>query len=168
MGKERNTRNILLYLAAYAVFFFTLLVVLRPEIKSNLTGHGYMEALEEYKNILLEGERTNLEIALYSIEGITRAEAESKTGFTDIDHLRIEALLSAPTEENLKEGLITYIDRGTRLVGLSIEDDIAYIALSDDFLSSPDIGKAKAQIEETLRIGRPELRVAIIVDDKII
>lgn len=168
MGKERNTRNILLYLAAYAVFFFTLLVVLRPEIKSNLTGHGYMEALEEYKNILLEGERTNLEIALYSIEGITRAEAESKTGFTDIDHLRIEALLSAPTEENLKEGLITYIDRGTRLVGLSIEDDIAYIALSDDFLSSPDTGKAKAQIEETLRIGRPELRVAIIVDDKII
>ena len=112
MGKERNTRNILLYLAAYAVFFLTLLVVLRPEIKSNLTGHGYMEALEEYKNILLEGERTNLEIALYSIEGITRAEAESKTGFTDIDHLRIEALLSAPTEENLKEGLITYIDRG--------------------------------------------------------
>ena len=147
MGKERNTRNILLYLAAYAVFFLTLLVVLRPEIKSNLTGHGYMEALEEYKNILLEGERTNLEIALYSIEGITRAEAESKTGFTDIDHLRIEALLSAPTEENLKEGLITYIDRGTRLVGLSIEDDIAYIALSDDFLSSPDTGKAKAQIE---------------------
>lgn len=168
MGKERNTRNTLLYLAAYAVFFLTLLVVLRPEIKSNLTGHGYMEALEEYKNILLEGERTNLEIALYSIEGITRAEAESKTGFTDIDHLRIEALLSAPTDENLKEGLITYIDRGTRLVGLSIEDDIAYIALSDDFLSSPDTGKAKAQIEETLRIGRPELRVAIIVDDKII
>ena len=168
MGKERNTRNILLYLAAYAVFFLTLLVVLRPEIKSNLTGHGYMEALEEYKNILLEGERTNLEIALYSIEGITRAEAESKTGFTDIDHLRIEALLSAPTDENLKEGLITYIDKDTRLVGLSIDDDIAYIALSDDFLSSPDIGKAKSQIEETLRIGRPELRVAIIVDDKII
>ena len=168
MGKERNTRNILLYLAAYAVFFLTLLVVLRPEIKSNLTGHGYMEALEEYKNILLEGERTNLEIALYSIEGITRAEAESKTGFTDIDHLRIEALLSAPTEENLKDGLVTYIDKDTRLVGLSIEDDIAYIALSDDFLSSPDTGKAKSQIAETLRIGRPELRVAIIVDDKII
>lgn len=168
MGKERNTRNILLYLAAYAVFFLTLLVVLRPEIKSNLTGHGYMEALEEYKNILLEGERTNLEIALYSIEGITRAEAESKTGFTDIDHLRIEALLSAPTEENLKDGLVTYIDKDTRLVGLSIEDDIAYIALSDDFLSSPDTGKAKSQIEETLRIGRPELSVAIIVDDKII
>ena len=42
------------------------------------------------------------------------------------------------------------------------------MVLSDEFLESKDIGKAKHQIEETLRIGRPELRVAIIVDDKII
>ena len=71
MGKERNTRNILLYLAAYAVFFLTLLVVLRPEIKSNLTGHGYMEALEEYKTLLFVGEGSSLEIALYSFAGST-------------------------------------------------------------------------------------------------
>ena len=168
MGKEKNIRSILLYTISYVIFLLSLIVILKPRIISNIRDNGYIEAIKEYRKILLEGESAEQEVALYSIEGIEFATAESKIGFTDVDHLRIEALLESPSEDNLRDGLVSYIDDGTRLIGLTIDDDIAYITLSKDSLSSLDFNKAKRQIEETLRIGRENLRVAIIVDDEII
>ena len=168
MKKGKNIRSYILWLLIYLIFFFSLLFYFGPAIRTNLNEHDYVDILNEYRRILLEGERTRLDVALYSIEGIVNASAESKVGFTDTDHLRIEALLASPTEENLKDGLVSFIEEKTRLIGLSIRDDIAYVELSENFLSAPDLDKAKRQIEETLRIGHPDLRVAIIVDNQII
>ena len=118
-------------------------------------------AASAFKVELYQGEETRAEVEI-------PAEVESKIGFTDKEHLRIEALLNGIDEENLSKGLVSYIKDGTRLIGLSIKNGIAYVVLSDEFLESKDIGKAKHQIEETLRMENPDLRVAIIVDDEII
>lgn len=168
MGKGKNLKAILLWILSYMAFLFILIMLLREPIKSNFNENKYMDALNEYKRILLEGERIALDVAFYAIDGIKTAEVESKIGFTDKEHLRIEALLNGIDEENLSKGLVSYIKDGTRLIGLSIKNGIAYVVLSDEFLESKDIGKAKHQIKETLRMENPDLRVAIIVDDEII
>ena len=120
------------------------------------------------KVVLLEEKKTELDIVLYSIDGPTVARKECEIGFTDEDHLRLEALLDGPGNENLENGLISYISPKTRLIGLTIRDGIAYVQLSKDFLSSKDIDNAKKQIEETLSLAHPELRVGIIIDDELI
>lgn len=163
-----NIQSCILWIIFYLLFLFALFFYFKVPIRENLSQREYIESLNEYKRMILEGEVAEFNIALYSIEGLESTEKEGRLGFTDLDHLKLEALLDGPDERALSKGLITYINPRTRLIGLSIENDVAYVVLSPAFLASADMEKAKAQIEETLRADNPDLRVAIIVDDEII
>lgn len=168
MKEGKNIRNTLVWILAYIIFTIALFLYFRPSIATNMNEYAYLDALNEYRRVLLEEKKTELDIVLYSIDGPTVARKECEIGFTDEDHLRLEALLDGPGEESLENGLISYISPKTRLIGLTIRDGIAYVQLSKDFLSSKDIDKAKKQIEETLSLAYPELRVGIIIDNELI
>ena len=46
----------------------------------------------------------------------------------------INALLAGPTRQELNRGIMSFIPRDTRLLGINIRENIAYINLSSDFL----------------------------------
>ncbi len=166
--REKNIRAFIAGLILYAAFLAALIFSLGPRIKANFIDGEYISALRTYKDIMLEGEQESFNIALFSMDGIVMAEKTVKKGFSDDEHLLLEALLGKNSRENIGKGLISYIADGTKLLGLSITEDVAYVELSEEFLNSADITKAKQQIEETLRASYGDLRVAVIVDDEII
>lgn len=88
-------------------------------------------------------------------------------------HAAIEALLAGPSVEALRLGAISYIPPDTRLIGLTVSYEIAYINLSEAFLT-PTIGEPEgytwrtAQIMQTL-VRYPGIRdVIILVEGKIL
>lgn len=165
---QKNFGFYLIAIVLYIIFFAALFLSLSPRIINNFKEGNYIETYNEYKRIRKDGEYSSQKVAFYSLDGIRIVEENVLVGFRDNDHLIIEALLKGPSEENLKEGLISYIDEDTRLLGLSIENDVCYINLSEDFLSSSNLDLAKKQIEETLKANYGDIRTAIIVNGEII
>ena len=172
MAKKKElgyrARTTLFLLLGYIFFMMVLIAVFRPLIIANLESGAYRQKAAIYFSTLRKEEKDTYSCALYSIDGPVIRDLEVNKGFTDDRHMMIEALLGGPSEENLAEGLITYIPERTRLIGISEKNNICFVALSDRFLSSPDIQKAVDQIKKTLNNAYPELRVAVIVDGEVV
>ena len=64
-------------------------------------------------------------------------------------HDTFEALLAGVPLLALEDGAITYIDSGTKLLGLTRSSNIIYLNLSKEFLASADMKMAYLQLKET-------------------
>ena len=93
-----------------------------------------------------------------------------KTGATEY-HDVIEGLLAGPKEEALSSGAISYIGKGTSLIGLTVSGSTAFVNLSEAFTSSGSywgpsgLDTACKQITKTLQILNPEIKDVIILVD---
>lgn len=163
-----HARTTLFLLLGYIFFMMVLIAVFRPLIIANFESGGYRQKAALYFNTLRKEEKDTYSCALYSIDGPVIRSLEVNKGFTDDRHMMIEALLGGPDDENLAEGLITYIPERTRLIGISEKNNICFVSLSERFLDSPDIDKAVTQIKKTLNNAYPHLRVAVMVGKEII
>ena len=80
------------------------------------------------------------------------------------------------TEENLKSlskdekenGLISEIKEGVKLKGATIQDNIAFVSLSSDFLLSDDLEMASEEIYKTLYNNLGIDGLVILVDENIV
>ncbi len=94
----------------------------------------------------------------------------TKTGATEY-HDVIEALLEGPKEEALSAGAISYIDKGTSLIGLTVSGNTAFVNLSESFTSSGSywgpsgLDTACKQITRTLQVLNPKIENVIIMVD---
>ena len=93
-----------------------------------------------------------------------------KTGATEY-HDVIEGLLKGPKEEALSAGAISYIEKGTSLIGLTVSGTTAFVNLSASFTSSGStwgpngLDTACKQITRTLQILNPKIKDVIILID---
>ncbi len=94
----------------------------------------------------------------------------TKTGATEY-HDVIEALLEGPKEEALSAGAISYIEKGTSLIGLTVSGNSAFVNLSESFTSSGSywgpsgLDTACKQIARTLQVMNPRIENVIIMVD---
>lgn len=165
--KRRNSsciRFFLWFIPAYLILLVSLLLLLGPRIRDNLEKGSYLEKYKAYMTSFLEKDKVELPVILYSIDGETTSYRTVEKKVDDDDHLIMEALLLPLSEEELKNGFISYIPAGTRLIGITRKKHIALLDLSKDILDSKDLNKAVIQIEKTLRSLDENLRVSILVE----
>ena len=95
---------------------------------------------------------------------VTRTGA---TGYHDV----VEGLLEGPGPEALSSGAISFIEKGTSLIGLTVSEDTAFVNLSESFTSSGSnwgaggFETACRQITMTLQAYDPEIRKVVILID---
>ena len=70
------------------------------------------------------------------------------------------------SKEEKEKGLISEIQEGVILKGATIQDNIAYVALSSDFLNSADIDAAYNEINKTLSNNLGTDGLVILVDNE--
>lgn len=82
-------------------------------------------------------------------------------------HEVVEVLLRGPTYEALSDGAVTYIPTGTRLIGLTVSQGIAFIDLSSEFLRETpwEQGTHELKIEQLRKtmLGDPEIRDIVLL-----
>ena len=94
----------------------------------------------------------------------------TKTGATEY-HDVIEALLEGPKDEALSAGAISYIEKGTSLIGLTVSGNSAFVNLSESFTSSGSywgpsgLDTACKQIARTLQVMNPRIENVIMMVD---
>ena len=166
--KDLHIRYWVVTVLSYAAFFLALFFLLRGTIRTNFVSGGYRETAEEFIAMRNRTEYEKKDVALWSADGIVISEKEMEKSLSDDTHVLLEALLEGPGPDELSKGLITYIPEGTRLIGVTERDNMYFVALSKDFLDTPDKNRAFEQIKTTLASGRPGIRVALIVDGEIV
>lgn len=87
------------------------------------------------------------------------------TGYHDV----IEGLLEGPGYEALATGAISFIEKGTSLIGLTVSEDTAFVNFSESFTSSGSswgaggLETACRQVTMTLQAYDPEIRKVVIL-----
>ncbi len=90
---------------------------------------------------------------------------------TPTRHAVVEALLAGPPQQALRDGAVTCIPRETKLRGLSVSHEIAFVDLSKEFLNptvwEPDTYDARiSQLTRTLTALQGIRDVVILVEGK--
>jgi len=105
---------------------------------------------------------------------VTCTQRIDRTGASEY-HDVIEGLLSGPKQEALSSGAITFIAKGTHLIGLTVSAGTAFVDLSEAFTSSGSawgpsgLDTACKQITRTLQALDPSIEdVVILVDGEIL
>lgn len=83
-------------------------------------------------------------------------------------HEVVEHLLSGPPEAALRDGAITFIPAGTRLIGLTVSNQIAFVDLSEAFVEpsawDPDLNLRVSQLKRTLMQEQSIRDVVVLVE----
>lgn len=101
---------------------------------------------------------------------VTVPQRTTRTGATEY-HDAIEGLLKGPGQQALGIGAISFIEKGTTLIGLTVSQNTAFVNLSESFMSSGSnwgpsgLDIACKQITKTLQaIDKTIRNVVILVD----
>ncbi len=101
---------------------------------------------------------------------VTCSQKVTRTGASGY-HDVVEGLLEGPGQEALASGAISFIEKGTTLIGLTVSEDTAFVNLSGSFSSSGSswgaggLETACRQITMTLQAYDPEIRKVVILID---
>ena len=99
---------------------------------------------------------------------VTCNQKITKTGASEY-HDVVEGLLEGPKSEALSAGAITYIERGTRLIGLTVSETTVFVNLSESFTGSGSswgpigLDTACKQITKTIQALDPSIRDVVVL-----
>lgn len=119
-----------------------------------------------WHNSELNRERKEVTVVLESFSGQTEAKRVIHPGLRDQLHYTLEAILSPLSKEEKEAGLISNIKEGVTLKGATIQDKIAFVSLSQEFLSSEDIDQAADEINKALSINLGTEGLVVLVEDR--
>lgn len=175
--KERdNSRSFAMFVLVFAiwvVFAGVFVLVSLPKIRMTLQTTDAVEVYrnrEEYKR-----NSDTVEAQLFfvnasdSVPVIQSSVARVKMTGESTFHDAIEGLLMGPSDEALKQGAISFIAKGTKLIGISVSNGIAFVNFSDEFaLSAAEWGSegmvfAKAQVTSTIKAVDNSIKSVIIL-----
>lgn len=99
---------------------------------------------------------------------ITCSQKVKKTGASDY-HDVIEGLLEGPKAEALSSGAISFIAKGTSLIGLTVSENTAFVNLTQSFMNSGNswgangLETACRQVTRTLQALDPAITDVVIM-----
>ena len=86
----------------------------------------------------------------------------------DMDIVSFRIFVNVASKDEKENGLISEIKEGVKLKGATIQDNIAFVSLSSDFLLSDDTDGAAEEIYKTLHNNLGVDGLVVIVDDTIV
>ncbi|MCI7606788.1 MAG: hypothetical protein MSS69_08535 [Spirochaetales bacterium] len=169
-GREKKSsfRYLLVLYITLFVISIPLLILSFPSLKSSIHNTNLIEHYSLWKSNEEEKERKEVTVILESINGEAESNRIIHPGLRDSLHYTLEALLLPLSKEEKEAGLISEIKEGVTLKGATIQDNIAFVSLSSDFLLSDDIYKAACEIHKTLSKNLFTEGLVVIVDDEVV
>lgn len=156
--------SILLVLYIGALIFIGLPFAKRNILSSNLKEHVILYKETKRKN----PEWVSANVYLHGINGIVETERWTEDLGDDSIKSALECLLLPLSDDEIKNGLVSYIPKNTKLIGVSESDGYVFVDLSNDILFSSNIDKAIDQIEMTIKsVSNPD-GIYIITDKTIL
>ncbi len=177
-AKRTHSRKAVLLFVFIVWIIYAAVIVLSslPRIISAVRESGISETLSNLDQIRRASQMTDAKLCFVipKADGSTTLivcnQKISKTGATEY-HDVIEGLLEGPKEEALSAGAISYIEKGTSLIGLTVSGNTAFVNLSESFTSSGSywgpngLDTACKQITRTLQVLNPRIENVIIMVD---
>ena len=151
-----------------AVYFVLVLSISIPVLIKNLKKANSKEHFEMYVNTLKNRPETTINAVYYTINGPVTVERTLTTEGRDDYHLVLEGLFLPLSQEEIANGIVSYIPKDTALLGCTEVNGNVFVRLSRDFLNSPALNLAIGQIEQSLKNTGEVIKVNIIVDGVII
>ena len=176
--KPRRSKGAFLFLAFVVWILYAAIIILSslPKMINAVRNSGISETLADMEEIRMEAETkfARLCFAIPKADGsasfVICTQRINKTGASDY-HDVIEGLLAGPQSEALSIGAISFIAKGTTLIGLTVSETTVFVNLSANFTNSgsawgPEgLNTAYKQITRTLQALNPEIKNVVIMID---
>lgn len=171
-----HSRKAMLFLAFLVWILYATVIILSslPRIIRSVRESNITETLDNLDELRRSAQTTDAKLCFVipkedgSSSLIVCNQRIEKTGATEF-HDVVEGLLAGPKEEALSVGAISYIQKGTHLIGLTVSGKTAFVNLSDEFIGSGSywgsngLETACMQIQKTLQILDPSIEEVIIL-----
>ena len=176
--KPRRSKGAFLFLAFVVWILYAAIIILSslPKMINAVRTSGIRETLAGMEEIRMAAETkfARLCFAIPKADGsasfVICTQRINKTGASDY-HDVIEGLLAGPQSEALSIGAISFIAKGTTLIGLTVSETTVFVNLSANFTNSSSawgpegLNTAYKQITRTLQALNPEIKNVVIMID---
>ncbi|MGN1164649.1 MAG: hypothetical protein ACI4S4_07600 [Candidatus Ornithospirochaeta sp.] len=151
---------IVLFVVSVPLFIFSI-----PSLEESIMNTGIYEHFLLWRKNEGRSDRS-VSVTLLSYWGEVESRRTIEPGFRDDLHTVAEAILMPLSREEKKNGYISPIASGTKLVGAVVVDSIPFLSLSEEFLETEDMAGAASVIEKTLRANLGTEGLVILVGDE--
>ena len=176
--KPKKSKGAILFLAFIIWLLYAAAIILSslPKMISAVRESGIREAVADRNEIRMAAETRYARLCFIipksdgSASYVVCTQRINKTGASEY-HDVIEGLLAGPQSEALSIGAISYIAKGTSLIGLTVSEETAFVNLSESFKDSGAVWGsggleiACRQITKTLQTLNPNIRKTVILID---
>ena len=176
--KPRRSKGAVLFLAFVVWILYAAVIILSslPKMIKAVRESGIAQTIADRNEIRMAAETkfARLCFAIPKSDGsasfVICTQRISKTGASDY-HDVVEGLLAGPQSEALSIGAISFIAKGTTLIGLTVSENTVFVNLSENFMNSGSawgaggLDTACKQITRTLQALNPEIRNVVIMID---
>lgn len=166
--KHSRIRYALVFAILTLIYVCMLSIVAYPYAVKNIETSNIKEHIDAYKAQKSKDTWTTVISCLYGINGPVNVERSIEAKGSNLLHTIIEAMLMPLSDEEIENGLLTYIPKKTELIGATESDNHIFVELSNDLLFSSNLNRAIEQIELTLETTMNPTAIYIIVDKEII
>lgn len=166
--EKSGIKRYLLLFILWIIWITSIFIIFERKIITAVEDSGIITLLKNNtrrEDIFLNEKRQTSAI-FYTLSGPKIFSIYSPRTGSDKYHDAMEGLLEGPDKEIFNNLAITYINKKTRLLGLSTSRGIAYVALSKEFNAEDE--RAIYQIENTLKLFKEIEEVKILVEEKAI
>lgn len=164
--EKSGIKRYLVLFILWILWTVSIFIVFEKKIRIAVEDSGIITLLQNntrQENIVLN-EKRQTSAFFYTPSGPEIFSIYSPRTGSDKYHDAMEGLLEGPDREIFNNLAITYINKKTRLIGLSISKGIAYIDLSKEFNAENE--RAIYQIENTLKLFKEIEEVKILIEGK--
>ena len=157
--------KVLALLVIYILYLALLLVVFYPRIKDSIEKSQIKVLLQELKEAEIN-ENRKVKVNLYNETDAKEFYIYTPSYGASIYHDTIEALIAFDVE--VEGNYTTLINEKTKLIGLTVEKEIAYVDFNKNFLKSKNNGPFTAmdQVISTLLLFDEIKKVVILINGK--
>ncbi|WP_320122626.1 GerMN domain-containing protein [uncultured Sphaerochaeta sp.] len=166
--KPRRAISPLFILLAWILFTLGVFALGYPRVRQAVVSSGVLQ----YARIGEDSPLPSTQVRTVQVSFITASgeqqlvSLQTKRLGGSQYHDSYEALLKGPTREVLSSGLVSYINPGTSLIGVTLSNKILFVDVSKDFLDSLDIVKATEQMKTTALAFSQVKDLVILVEGK--
>ena len=167
--KHTRIRYTLIFSILLILYIGVLVFIGLPFAKNSILSSNLQEHIVLYKEMKRKNpDWISSNVYLHGINGIVKTERWTEDLGEDSIKSALECLLLPLSDDEIKKGLVSYIPKNTKLIGVSESDGYVFVDFSQDILSSSNLKKAIDQIEMTIKsVSNPE-GIYIITDKSIL
>ena len=155
------------------IFSFVMVLVSLPRMREAFARSGMVELVREHREAQKRSGTQQVGRVVFPIPTAREGSVTFKSYEVPIKgslprHERVERLLEGPPAHALREGAITTIPRGTKLIGITVSSRIVFVDLSKEFVEEHDWDRdhslRKEQLKRTLMQESGIRDVVILVE----